>query len=249
VTAVALVLLGLIAGIGITAVGPGGVLATVGLFALTGLSPAQVAGTALVTHIATGALGTAAYTRSGQLRQRETRRQAAILAGVAVLGAPLGVAVNAVVSGRIFGLLLGVFVALVAVLVWYRDRHADPTATAKQLPTPVVCAVGFTVAAAGGMFGIGGPLLAVPLLVAFGVPVLTALAAAQAQSVVIAGVGSLGYLTQHAIDWPLAALVGIPELAGVLIGWAIAHALPTRTLKYVLIAVLFGLAPYLALHG
>ncbi|MGV9898707.1 TSUP family transporter, partial [Streptomyces tendae] len=67
--------------------------------------------------------------------------------------------------------------------------------------------------------------------------------------VVIAGVGTLGYVAQGAVDWPLAMLVGVPELAGVLLGWRIAHALPARQLKYALVATLFALAPYLALHG
>ena len=52
-TLIGLVAFGLVAGIGITAVGPGGVLVTVGLFVLTDLSPAAVAGTAIVTHVAT----------------------------------------------------------------------------------------------------------------------------------------------------------------------------------------------------
>ena len=71
-------------------------------------------------------------------------------------------------------------------------------------------------------------MLAVPLFVALGVPVLSALAAAQVQSIVIAGVGSLGYLAAGTIDWPLAVLVGVPELAGVLLGWRIARAVPAR---------------------
>lgn len=93
---VALGLVGLVGGIGITAVGPGGVRPTIGLFTLTGLSPAVVAG------------------------------------------------------------------------------------------------LGFVVAVVSGVVGIGGPMLTVPLLVALGVPVLESLAAAQAQSVVIAGVGTVG---------------------------------------------------------
>ena len=64
-----------------------------------------------------------------------------------------------------------------------------------------------------------------------------------------ASVGTLGYVLHGAVDWRLAAIVGIPELAGVLIGWRIAHALPTKTLKAALVAVLVGIAPYLALHG
>ncbi|MBB5069601.1 hypothetical protein BJ969_002689 [Saccharopolyspora gloriosae] len=241
-------LFGLIGGIGITAVGPGGVLPTIGLFALTDLSPAQVAGTAIVTHVATGALGTIAYTRSGQLREPETRRTALILAATAVLGTPIGVLLNTLVSQRAFGIVLAVLVTLVACLVWYRER-GEPEETRAHPPGARVVVLGLAVAVVSGIVGIGGPMLTVPLLVALRVPVLEALAAAQAQSVVIAGVGTLGYLAHGAIDWPLAALVGIPELAGVLLGWKIAHALPTRSLKFALIITLFALAPYLALHG
>ncbi|WP_020673297.1 sulfite exporter TauE/SafE family protein [Amycolatopsis nigrescens] len=245
---VMLALFGLVGGIGITALGPGGILPTIGLFTLTGLSPAEIAGTAIVTHVATGVLATAAYTRSGQLREPETRRTALILAGTAVLGTPAGVLVNTVVSGRVFGLVLGIFVAVAGALVLYRERrHA--AATRAHPSAPLVAGLGFAVAMAAGIVGIGGPMLTVPLLVALGVPVLESLASAQAQSIVIATVGTLGYLANGAIDWPLAALVGIPELAGVLLGWKIAHALPTRSLKYALIFTLFALAPYLALHG
>lgn len=245
---VALAVLGLVAGVGITAIGPGGVLATIGLFALTGLAPDQVAGTAIATHVATGLLATAAYTRSGQLREPATRRTAAVLAATAVVGTPLGVLVNTAVSGQVFGILLGFFVAVVAGLVWYRERRAAPEREAHP-SAAVVAALGFGVAAVSGIFGVGGPMLTVPLLVVLGVPVLESLAASQVQSVVIAGVGTLGYLAHGAIDWPLAALVGIPELAGVLVGWALARALPTRALKVALVTSLFALAPYLALHG
>jgi uncharacterized membrane protein YfcA len=245
---VALGLLGLLGGVGITAVGPGGVLPTIGLFALTGLTPAEVAGTAIVTHVATGVLATAAYTRSGQLREPGTRHTALVLAVSAVAGTPLGVLVNSYVSKRMFGLVLGVFVAGVAGLVWFRERRR-PAAPRAHPSRAVVAGLGGAVAVAAGIVGIGGPMLTVPLLVALGVPVLESLAAAQAQSVVIAGVGTVGYLAQGAVDWPLAVLVGVPELAGVLLGWRIAHALPTRHLKFALIATLLALAPYLALHG
>jgi hypothetical protein len=241
---VLLALLGFVGGVGITALGPGGVLPTIGLFALTCLSPAEVAGTAIVTHIATGALGSAAYTRSGQLRERETRRTAMLLAGGAVVGTPVGVLINTAVDKRAFGIVLGLFVAAVAGLLWYRERRR-PAATHAHPPPPVTAGLGLAVSAASGLIGIGGPMLSVPLLIALGVPVLESLASAQVQSVVIATVGTVGYLAQGTISWPLAALIGVPELAGVLLGWRIAHALPTRTLKYGLIGTLLVLAAYL----
>jgi uncharacterized membrane protein YfcA len=252
-TVLALAVFGLAAGVGITAVGPGGVLATIGLVVLTGLSPAEVAGTALVTHVATGVLGTLAYRRSGQLRHRATRRTAAILAGAAVVGTPLGVLANSAVSGTAFAIALGVAAAAIGVLVLVRDPRGVSAGEGEglhpDLAPAAIAAVGFGVAVAAGLFGLGGPMLAVPLLAAAGLPMLRALAAAQAQSVVIASVGTVGYLTRGAIDWPLALVVGLPELAGVLLGWRIAHAVAPRVLKYSLAAVLIGLAPYLALHG
>ncbi|MCX4787942.1 MULTISPECIES: hypothetical protein [unclassified Streptomyces] len=64
-----------------------------------------------------------------------------------------------------------------------------------------------------------------------------------------AGVGTAGCPARGAIDRPLAAPVGVPEPAGVLLGGKTARALPTRNLKYAQVITLFALAPYLALHS
>lgn len=242
-----LALIGLIGGIGITAVGPGGVLPTIGLFALTPLTPATVAGTAIVTHIATGAAGTAVYTHSGQLRDHQTRRTASWLSAAAVRGTPLGVLVNTHVSKHAFGIVLAAFAVAVAGLVSYRAWYPTPTEVAH--PSPVtLTALGLGVSVASGIVGIGGPMLTVPLLIALRVAVLEALAAAQAQSLVIATIGTIGYALHGSIDWPLALVIGVPELAGVILGWKIARALPSRVLQIALIITLLAIAPYLALH-
>jgi hypothetical protein len=240
---------GLLAGVGITAVGPGGVLATVGLFLVTGLPPAEVAGTAIVTHVATGALGSAAYLRSGQLRQPATRRAALILAITAVVGTPVGVFVSFVVPGRLFGIFLAAFLVIVALLVWVRSLGSGPEDSHPRHPATLLVCVGLGVAVASGMLGVGGPLLTVPLLVVAGTPVLPALAAAQVQAVVVSGVGTLGYLSHGAIDWPLALMVGIPELCGVLIGWRVARSAPPRRLKQIMIAALLAAACTVVIRG
>jgi uncharacterized membrane protein YfcA len=312
--------IGFAGGVGITAVGPGGVLPTIGLFALTSLSPAAVAGTAIVTHIATGTAGTLAYTRSGQLRVHATRRTALILSATALLGTPVGIVINTHVSAHLFGVLLGGFAVLVAILVWVRtatqdrtrdktrdpalsaapDNPATPGTAAADITGPSAVAadplppaprdparhqghpttgdparhsarrqaratavapagarhpsiallvpLGLAISVAAGIVGIGGPMLTVPLLVSLRVPVLEALAAAQASSVVIAVVGTVGYALHGSIDWPLALIVGLPEVAGVAIGWKIARALPSRSLTVLLVVTLLALAPYLALH-
>lgn len=240
-----LAFIGLVAGIGITAVGPGGVLATIGLFLFTGLSPTAVAGTAMVTHVATGTVGSLAYLRSGHLRGGQTARIAVMLLATAIVGTPVGVLLNSVVSSRAFGILLAGFVTVVAVLVWYRHRRAADDGLHPRHPTAALIAIGLLVAVASGMFGVGGPLLTVPLLVVIGTPILPALATAQVQSIIISVVGSVGYLSIGAIDWRLAFIVGVPELCGVLIGWKIARAVPARYLRWAMIVILIAVAPFL----
>jgi uncharacterized membrane protein YfcA len=168
---------GLAAGVGVTAVGPGGVLVTVGLFLASGLSPGQVAGTAIVTHFTAGGLGSVAYHRSGQFRHAETRRVALVLAITAAAGTPVGVYLNSIASGQLFGILLSAFLVTVALLVWIRSVRGlgGPAGAAIEGAHPrhgltLLTSLGLGVAIVGGMFGVGGPLLTVPLLVLAGTP-------------------------------------------------------------------------------
>lgn len=250
ITLILLVLISLIGGIGITAIGPGGVLVTIALFLFTDLTPAEVAGTAIVTHIGTGILGSLAFVRSGQLREPHTRRTAAIFGIAAAIGTPAGVILNTRMSSDLFGVLLAALVMFVGGSVLIRERHRPQHAPvdAQQSRSALLQAFqGGSIALISGIFGIGGPMISVPLMVLVGLPLLQALAVAQAQSIVIASTGALTYLTQGAISWPLVILTGVPQLVGVLIGWKIAHALPGRPLTYALASTLILLGPVIFL--
>lgn len=248
-TLAALALISLLGGIGITAIGPGGVLVTIGLFVLTDLSPAEIAGSAIVTHIGTGVIGSAAFVRSGQLREPETRRLAIVLCLAACAGTPLGVLLNRRMSSEVFGALLALLVLVVGGLVlareWRRPRRRA-AAPSRRRGVDVDAAQGFGIALISGVFGLGGPMLTVPLLVLGGVPLLPALAAAQAQSIVVASTGAAAYLSAGVISWPIVVLTGVPQLVGVVIGWKIAHALPRRALTFALGGTLIALAPVIA---
>jgi uncharacterized membrane protein YfcA len=258
-TLILLALFGFAGGVGTTALGPGGVLVTIGLFLLSGLPPAAISGTAIAANVGSATLGTAAFARSGQLRGRDTWRMAAVLIAAAVVGTPVGVVVNAQVSGGAFGILLGACVGAIGVLVYVRNRRSEPgagregapaaAATAVMPPARLVAPVGLAVAIVSGLFGLGGQLLSVPLLISIGAPMLAALGAAQAQSIVIAGVGTIGYAIRGAIAWPLVIVVGVPLLAGALAGWRIAHAVPTERLRSLLAIVLIVAAAYLIAHN
>jgi uncharacterized protein len=253
-TLVLLGLFGFAGGVGTTALGPGGVLVTIGLFLLSGLPPPAVSGTAIATNLGAAVLGTGAFMRSGQLGGTDTRRLALVLVGVAVIGTPIGVLANAHVSSGAFGILLGLCVAAIGVLLYIREhqRRSAPETVGRPADLPgwtVVAPIGLAVAVISGLFGLGGQLLSVPLLVSAGIAMLPALGAAQAQSIVIAGVGTIGYALRGAIAWPLVAVMGVPLLAGALTGWRIAHAIPADRLRSVLAGVLIATGAYLILHN
>ena len=248
-----LVLLGVFAyagGVGTTALGPGGVLVTIGLFLFSGLPPAAISGTAIATNLGAAVLGTGAFSRSGQFSAPGARRVAGVLVAAAVIGTPIGVLANAHVSGAAFGVLLGVCVAAIGALLIVRERRQRAARRVAGTPAwTVIAPIGLGVAIVSGLFGLGGQLLSVPLLVSAGIAMLPALGAAQAQSIVIAGVGTIGYALRGAIAWPLIPVMGIPLLAGALTGWRVAHAIPADRLRSLLAGVLIATGAYLILRS
>lgn len=244
-----LVVIALFAGVGITTIGPGGIFVTVALYALTSLSSGEVAGTAHATFTATGVVGTVAYARSGELVGEEGYGMAAILSGASVLGTLAGAYLNSYVSRRLFGVLLGGVAASTGAMLLYRElRSLDPIASvdaSTRNGRAALGALGFGLGLAGGLVGVGGPVLAVPALVVLGVPILLALGVAQVQSIFISGFATAGYLLQGAVSAKYAALVGIPQLVGVVVGWKVAHIVDPARLKVVLGGVLVLVGGYL----
>lgn len=250
IVVVALVVIAFGSGIGIAAIGPGGVFLTIALYALTSLPSTTVAGTAQLLFVVTGLVATLAYARSGELG-RENAWTAGLLSGGSIVGALFGAWLNGFVSRALFGLLLGVLAGGTGLLILYRERRTlDPIVTID--PTTRSGAVGYVVlgvalGACSGLLGVGGPIIAVPTLIVIGTPMLAAIAVAQVQSVFIGSFAALGYLLQDAVSLSLAALVGLPLLLGVVAGWLVAHRIEPDRLKALLGVVLLVVAPSLAL--
>lgn len=261
--ALLLVVIGLFAGIGITAIGPGGIFSTVALFLLTPLSPAEVVGTASATFVAAGLIGSAVYVHSDEFELQYTREVTVGMSLASIGGAFVGTRLNLFVSEAIFSWLLAVFVTGIGLLIIgkeldttyqlldsFRPRghKAGPILgpeTARWMQVTIAVVIGFGIGVVGGLLGVGGPVLAVPILVVLGVPMLLALAIAQVQSVFVSGMATAGYLAIGAVSWPIAGLVGIPQLVGVVIGWRIAHLVPAQRLRLLLGCVLIGITPVL----
>ncbi|GAB7018526.1 sulfite exporter TauE/SafE family protein [Halostagnicola bangensis] len=224
---------------------------TISLYSLTPLSSGTVAGTAHATFIATGLVGSAAYVHSGEMKTDEARAMALILSLSSIIGALIGAYVNSFVPRTIFGLLLGVVAMATGITIVYRERRGLSSLyqldVARQEGQVVLGVLGFALGITSGLLGVGGPVIAVPALILIGVPMLLALAVAQVQSIFIAAFATIGYLFQGNVSLPVAALVGLPLLAGVVVGWKVAHLVNPAKLKVALGIVLIVVGPYLAL--
>lgn len=246
-----LVVVAFLSGVGITTVGPGGIFVTISLYSLTPLSSGTVAGTAHATFIATGLVGSAAYVHSGEMKTDEARTMALILSLSSIIGALIGAYVNSFVPRTIFGLLLGVVAMATGITIVYRERRGLSSLyqldVARQEGQVVLGVLGFALGITSGLLGVGGPVIAIPALILIGVPMLLALAVAQVQSIFIAAFATIGYLFQGNVSLPVAALVGLPLLAGVVVGWKVAHLVNPAKLKVALGIVLIVVGPYLAL--
>lgn len=245
-----LIVIAFLSGIGISAIGPGGIFLTIALFGLTTLPSSTIAGTAQLMFIATGGLASVAYLRSGDI-SGETLVWTALLCLGSILGAFFGALINGHVSRGLFGLLLGILAGGTGLLIVYRERR-DLTSVWSIDHDTVGGKVGYTVlgfvlGTFSGLLGVGGPVIAVPALVILGVPMLSAVAAAQVQSIFIATFSFAGYLTQDAVSFTLATAMGIPLLVGVVLGWAIAQRVNPERLKLALGGVLVLITPYLVL--
>ncbi len=251
--AILMFVIALVGGFCITTIGPGGIFVTIALFALLPLDPSTVAGTASATFIATGIVGSLGYLRSGHLRTKEAMKGALILSIASVIGAFAGSQINTLLDASTFAVLLGLFVFFTGLLILYRKKNQLVPEKKLQMDTVkgmlYLSGVGIAVGLPGGLLGVGGPVLAVPILVVLGVPMLLSVALAQVQSIFISGMATAGYMIHDAVDWWLALFLVVPLLIGTVAGWMAAQKIRAARLQIFLAVVLVILGIYLMAGG
>jgi uncharacterized membrane protein YfcA len=93
------------------------------------------------------------------------------------------------------------------------------------------------------LFGVGGGIIVVPLLVlALGYPLRPATGTSLAGIAIIALVGTIAYSVRGEVEAGHAALVGLPAAAGAIAGAALQQRLASRTLVYGFAALLLFVA-------
>lgn len=242
--AIALILLGVVAGVasGMFGIG-GGVIIVPALMAL-GFSQVQANGTSLAALLLPVAIfGVLSYHRNGMIRWRVALMMSAGLLVGGYVGARIANSINAGLLLRLYGLFL-IYVGwrMVMPIVWWRTwrgnlppapPEAESTREREVRGVLPVASMALVAGVASGMFGIGGGAIIVPILVTFmgygqKVAVATSLGA------LMPPVGLLA-AWEYYRNGQLALGAAVPVAAGLVIGaWFGARltiSLPSETVK------------------
>jgi len=213
----------------IGAVGIGGVLLIPALTAFAALPIHAAMATALFTFIFTGIAGTALFQRRGSIDWTLTRP----VLFSALIFAFVGAWTNSIARPATLALLLAgviIFAGIYTLFTWHgigRTAFHDSPRAQRLLLVAVGGVAGF----GSGLTGVGGPALSVPLMVLFGFPALVSIGVSQVLQIVAAASGTLGNLSFGSIDFGVAAVVTLLELAGVIVGVRLAHAVDGGILR------------------
>ena len=99
--------------------------------------------------------------------------------------------------------------------------------------------IGLVAGVFSAVFGVGGGIVLVPLLISLiGMPTHAAAATSLGAILVTATAGAILYAVRGEVRWSYALLVGIPAVAGALVGTHVQQRLSGRTLTLAFAALL-----------
>jgi uncharacterized membrane protein YfcA len=226
---IGLMLVSLVVGLLIGAVGIGGVLLIPAINLLAGLPIQTSMATALFTFIFTGALGTYLFHRRGSIDWSIT---IPLCLGAAVFGF-FGAWANSRIDGKVLTMILSGLIIFAGLNTLFKRtaETAAPFHKSLRKQQILLLAIGSVSGFGSGLTGVGGPALSVPLLLLFGFPPLAAIGASQVIQILAAVSGTAGNLEYGSIDFRLAAAVAVLEIAGVALGVKIIHAMRAGSVR------------------
>ena len=218
-----------VVGVCIGAAGVGGVLLIPALQMLTPLSVHASMATALFTFIFTGVVGSWLFQRRGSIAWAPT---VPLCVGGALFGV-VGAWAAARIDGRLLSIVLAVLIVLAGMYTVFggRVRASAPFHGRPNRQRAALFCVGALTGFGSGLTGVGGPALAVPMMVLLGFPAIVAVGASQVVQIVASVSGSIGNLGHGTVDLALAGWLSLFEIVGVWAGVHLAHRIDARTLR------------------
>lgn len=225
----------------------GGMIAIPALVLLMGISQQLAQGTALIMVLPTIMMAVRKYNQQTRIDRRVALAGAAGAVVFTWVGARLALGIDSGVLRLSFAVFLFFIALFYAWQTWRAGRAraaAKPAGAMAAAPvfTPRRASVlGMLCGTLGGFFGVGGAVLAVPIITTvFRLPQTTAQALALCMVIPGSAVALVTYSWAGQADW----LVGLPLAAGSLlfvpVGVRLAYRLPERKLRACFAAMLFA---------
>jgi uncharacterized protein len=237
---IALIIICLVVGTLIGAIGIGGVLLVPSLSYLAGISVHEAIPACMLSYLATGTVGVIVYARHGSI---EWPMVAWLCVG-AVPAAFLGATSLVFLSATLVKFVIAT-VMILAGIDALRKSKQGPSAKG-YISNAGLVGIGLVTGFGSAITGTGGPLLLVPLTIFFGLPVLTAVGLSQAVQIPIAAFASIGNFSQGNLNVTLGLGIAASMVIGSLVGATLVHRLPIAPLKkfvaYLLVIVGIGIA-------
>lgn len=224
----------------------GGLIAIPVIGVLFGLDQQVAQGTALVMVVPNVLLAIWRYHQRNRIDWRHALALAVPSLCLAYVGSSIAVSLDARVMRLIFVCFL---LALAAYTLFRVFCQTPPGGTELRHPWPWLSVLGGGAGALGGLFGVGGAVLATPILTTvFG----TSQVIAQGLSLSLAAPSTSVTLATYAlhgqVDWALGLPLAVGGLLSISLGVHLAHALPERLLRGMFSGFLLLSAVLLALE-
>jgi len=222
-------------GILIGSVGIGGVLLVPALKFL-GDIPLHVAISAcMLSYVVTGSVGASIYARHGTINWSMAKK---VCLG-ALPGAYIGAFLLPYFRAEILEVFIAVLILLSGAQALIRKNTDQKSIEETERNTPLL-AIGLIAGVGSSLSGTGGPLLLIPILIWFKVPVLIAIGLSQVIQIPISASATLGNFLHGQVDIKLALVLALTMVGGTLVGAKLVHHLPVDSLKKLVSCLLIG---------
>lgn len=222
----------------------GGLIAIPALGVLFGLDQQLAQGTALVMVVPNVLLALWRYNQRNRIELRYALPLSLCSLLFAWLGSIWAVGIDA------HSMRLGFVGFLLALVVWNLARmfmRTAPASSQLRYPWPWLGVLGCFAGTMGGLFGVGGAVVATPVLTSvFGTTQVVAQGLSLALAAPSTSVTLLTYGLHHSVDWQMGAALAVGGLFSISWGVKLAHALPERVLRMMFCGFLVVCAVLLA---